>query len=93
MRDHMIACPFGQVDVEGFERGWNNDDNYVAWNSVTATIAVFDGQPVEDFEDSWRSNESFAFEWSAILSQMALFDTATDSREDFEDGWRLATTI
>jgi hypothetical protein len=64
-----------------------------AWASVTAVTGVFDGEPREDFEDQWRSNESFAFTWAAVTSATAMFDAGAQNREDFENGWTAATTI
>jgi protocatechuate 4,5-dioxygenase alpha chain len=35
---------------------------------------VFDGEPREDFEDQWRSNQSYAWTWAAVTASTALFD-------------------
>jgi hypothetical protein len=35
------------------------------WALVPAGAGVFDGEPVEDFEDQWRSNQAYAWTWAA----------------------------
>jgi len=54
---------------------------------------VFDGEPREDFEDQWRSNQSYAWSWGSVTSATAMFDAGAQNREDFENDWSAASTI
>ena len=47
----------------------------------------------EDFEEQWRSNQSYAWSWGAVTASTAMFDAGADSDEDFENDWTEAITI
>ena len=89
----VITAPFGGGAVEDMEDGWSNVPYALDWSAVTATTDIFDGEPREDFEDAWRNNQAFAWLWSSVTSQAALFDGGGDADEDFENSWTPATTI
>jgi hypothetical protein len=53
----------------------------------------FDGEPREDFEEQWSSNQTYAWSWSGVTSATGMFDGGVQNREDFENDWTAATTI
>ena len=63
------------------------------WALVTAATGVFDGEPREDFEDQWRSNQSYAWTWAAVTASTALFDGGVQAVEDFNNAWTNMTTL
>lgn len=89
----LVTCPFGGGTVERYESGWSNDTYLRDWALVPSSPGVFDGEPAEDFEEQWRSNQSFAWSWAAVSATTALFDAGTQAFEDFENAWTHATTL
>ena len=89
----VVDVKLGPGDVEDCEGGWANDGYAWSWAAVSGVLGVFDGEPREDFEDQWSGNQAFAWAWGAVTSAAALFDAGVQAREDFENGWDLATTI
>ena len=84
---HIIRAAFGGKAEEDLETGWQNDLFAWLWEEVPSVTAVFDGDPREDFEEGWRGNENFAWSWSDVSDEMALFNDGIDDNEDFEWNW------
>ncbi|MCK7535254.1 MAG: hypothetical protein MZV63_31835 [Marinilabiliales bacterium] len=38
------------------------------WDAVTAATGSFDGEPREDFEEQWSSNQAYAWVWESVTS-------------------------
>lgn len=81
----------GPFNYENFETGWGND-TYL-FTPPGGTLAVFDsaGTPenYEDFEERWRSNESYAFTMGStdaalFVVQVVLGSPVTAGHENFE---------
>lgn len=89
----QAAASFGPVETEDYEGSWANDGYAWSWDDLTSVVGVFDGEPLEDFEEQWSGNHAFAWTWGAVTSVAARFDAGAQDREDFEDGWTAATTI
>jgi hypothetical protein len=83
----LVTCPFGGGAVEDGETGWNNAPFALDWEDVLAEAGQFDGEPREDFDDQWRSNESYARTWGEVVSAPALFTAGVRPVEDFENAW------
>jgi len=77
---------------EGFENGWANDAYIFAFDPLTdlspplLDTSVSEGEAVEDFEEGWGSNETYAFELGS--AEAALFDLGAVDHDGFE-GWDL----
>jgi len=54
---------------------------------------VFDGEPREDFEDQWRSNQLYAWTWAGVTAATAMFDVGAQAVEDFNNAWTSMTTL
>ncbi|MCA9561039.1 MAG: hypothetical protein KC583_20970, partial [Myxococcales bacterium] len=89
----IVTAPFGGGAAEDMEDGWSNVPYATAWEDVGAAAGVFDGEPREDFEESWRSNQAFLWAWEMAVGVIAAFDGGADTNEDFENDWAAATTI
>ena len=63
------------------------------WAAVSASAGVFDGVPVEPFEQRWRGNEVYVRTWGAVASSAATFDAGAQATEDFENAWTHAATF
>jgi hypothetical protein len=72
------------VTPEDFESGWDNDV-YLTELPFSATAAA-DLTP-EDFETGW-DNVPYYTEWSSVPQDRALWDTANQDFEDFEEEWK-----
>lgn len=88
-----VPASFGSSDVETCEAGWRNEPFLRDWSEVTSVAGLFDAEPLEDFEEQWRSNQGFAWSWSGVTSASATFDDGAQGVEDFNDGWAQATTL
>ena len=89
----IVTAPFGGGAVEDMEGGWSNVPFATAWEEVAGVIGVFDGEPREDFEEQWRSNQAFVWAWELAVGVIANFDGGAQTVEDYENGWAAATTI
>jgi len=89
----VVTAPFGGGAVEDLEGGWSNVPFATAWEDVAGVIGVFDGEPREDFEEQWRSNQAFVWAWELAIGVIANFDGGAQTVEDDENGWAAATTI
>lgn len=78
------------ADFEGFEDGWANGlwvSYFFSWYELLLgpgdDSASFDSTPtaVEDFENEWRTNESYAFDMGS--TSVAVFEA--ENYEDFEE--------
>ena len=87
----VVPAPLGPSEVESCESGWSNVPFARDWSDVTATMGVFDGEPREDFEDAWRSNEAFAWSWTVLASAAASFDGG--NAESFGGTWTVMSTL
>jgi hypothetical protein len=65
----------------------------MAWDEVAGVVGQFDGEPREDFEDQWRSNQAFVWAWEFAVGVIANFDGGAQTVEDYENAWAAATTI
>jgi hypothetical protein len=87
-----VTCAFGGGAVEDCETGWSNVPYAREWADVTGATGVFDGEPSEDFEDQWRSNQLYAWTWAGVTAATGMFDAGAQAVEDFNNGWTPATT-
>ena len=89
----VITAPFGGGAVEDMEDGWSNVPFATAWAEIASVAGLFDAEPREDFEEQWRSNESYAWQWADVAGVIAVFDAGSQAVEDYENDWTAATTI
>jgi len=89
----VVPASFSVDDVEDCESGWSNATFYRSWDGVPAATGTFDGESREDFEDQWRSNQSYAWSWSSVSASTAMFDGGGQGVEDFENSWTYAGTL
>ncbi|MCP4678752.1 MAG: hypothetical protein GY854_25230 [Deltaproteobacteria bacterium] len=79
----VITYPFGGGVVDDMQEGWLTEPFAREWDDITAVVGVFDGDTYEDFEDEWKGNEAFAWEWGAVSSDTAMFDSGAQAAERF----------
>jgi len=89
----VVAASFSANDVEAFASGWNNASFYSSWDTVPSASGSFDGENREDFEDQWRSNQSYAWSWASVAASTGMFDGGAQGVEDFENAWTHAGTL
>ena len=90
---HVVACAFHGGVVEDLEVGWDNVPFAWSWSDVSASPALFGGQPSERFGAAWYDNEHYAWAWTDVTSDAALFDGGASAVESFSGTWDPATTI
>lgn len=72
---------------------WTDTDGGAYTPGVTEGPTGLTPELVEDYEDGWSLNESFLFNWAAVVAgpgeDAADFDTSPpEAVEDFEEEWR-----
>ncbi|MBK7078488.1 MAG: hypothetical protein IPH44_40110 [Myxococcales bacterium] len=89
----LVTASFDGLAAEECETGWSNVPLRARVGRRHRRDGVFDGEPREDFEDQWRSNQLYAWTWAAVTSSTAMFDAGAQAVEDFNNGWTPATTL
>ena len=90
---HVVTADFHGGTVDDLEAGWDNVPFARSWGDVSEAPAIFDGEDREDFDSDWQDNEHFAWLWSSVSDEIALFDAGVSPEETFAGTWEPATTI
>jgi len=61
-----VTATFDGLTAEECETGWSNVPYAREWADVTSPAGIFDGEPREDFEDQWRSNQLYGWTWAGV---------------------------
>jgi len=89
----VTAASFHGHPVEDLEAAWDNLPFAWSWDDTSAQAAGFDGESHEDYEDGWQGNGQYAWLWSSVPSDVALFDSGATPHESFGGTWAPTTTI
>ncbi len=89
----VVLCPFSGGAVEDMEDGWLMSPFAWHWEEAGSQAGLFDGEPREDFEESWRNNESYVWDWGMASSSIGYFDSGIDPNEDFDNDWEQAGSL
>ncbi len=79
----VIVCPFGGGAVDDMQEGWLTAPFARGWDEITGDVGVFDGEDFENYEDQWKGNEAFVWDWDLLSSETAMFDEGAQPVERF----------
>lgn len=83
-------APWGanNLEIEGFEDGFDNDNYVYIFAQGSFEAAVFDGDlTVENFESEWDSNEGYILAPNDASWEAAIFGSLLEDMETFEREW------